>query len=110
MAFGAGGELVEVKIRMDTSELAANIVTLNRLLTTYVSLARSMGIEGDIIDAIAKLQRLRVAAETAYRSVMMLYTATGPLGTAVGVGGLILSGFMMAESARDVRESFGSYG
>jgi len=87
-------EGITYKITADISEVAKSIGELNRLLTTYVALARRLGIEGDIIDAIAKFQRLRIAAQTAYTSIITLYTATGPIGWAIGAGGLLMGGLM----------------
>lgn len=106
MAFDPSGSFVEYTIRVDTSEATANISELNRLLTTYVSLARRLGIEGDLMDAIARFQQLRIAAETAYRSVMLLYTATGPIGWLIGIGGLGLSVLMAADQMQARRPRY----
>ena len=90
-------ETITYNITVNTSEAVTNISELNRLLTTYVALARRLGIEGNLMDAIARFQQLRIAAETAYRSVMLLYTATGPIGWLIGLGGLGLSALMAAD-------------
>jgi hypothetical protein len=102
MAFDPGGSFVEYKIRVDTSEAVANISELNRLFTTYVSLARRMGLPENIMDAIAKIQQLRITVQMAYRSIMLLETATGPIGWAIGLGGLAITGFMVADATYEV--------
>lgn len=90
-------ETITFNLRVDASEAITNIAELNRLLTTYVALARRVGLPENIMDAIARMQQLRIAAETAYRSVMLLYTASGPIGWAVAIGGLVLSAFMLSD-------------
>jgi hypothetical protein len=92
-------ETVTWNLRVETSEAVTNIAELNRGLTTYLALAHRMGLPENIMDALTLLQQIRVAAQTAYRSIMMLYTSTGPIGWAIGLGGLALSGFMAADMA-----------
>ena len=87
---------------MSTSEAVTNISELNRLLTTYVSLARRMGLPENIMDAIAKIQQLRITVQTAYRSIILLETATGPIGWLIGLGGLAITGFMLADATYEV--------
>lgn len=90
-------------LKTEFSELKPSVLEANRLLTMYVALSRKMGIEGPIIDAVAKFQQVRIAAEMTYRSVLLLYMATGPLGIAVGFGGTLLSGLMMADQLQQMR-------
>jgi len=60
-------------------------------------LARRVGLPENIMEAIRVLQQLRIAFEMAYRSAMLFYTATGPLGWALGLGGLAVSGLMLSD-------------
>jgi len=104
--FTLSEETITYNITVSTSEAVTNISELNRLLTTYVALARRLGIEGNLMDAIARFQQLRIAAETAYRSVMLLYTATGPIGWLIGIGGLGLSALMAADQMQARRPRY----
>lgn len=104
--FTLSEETITYNITVNTSEAVTNISELNRLLTTYVALARRLGIEGNLMDAIARFQQLRIAAETAYRSVMLLYTATGPIGWLIGLGGLGLSALMAADQMQARRPRY----
>ena len=106
MSVGCTGGDITYNLKVDNSQVATSISELNRLLTTYVALARRLGIEGNLMDAIARFQQLRIAAETAYRSVMLLYTATGPIGWLIGIGGLGLSALMAADQMQARRTRY----
>jgi len=88
---------ITFNLDVDTSMAQTNIGELNRLLTTYVALARRVGLPENVMEAIRVLQQLRIAFEMAYRSAMMFYAATGPLGWALGLGGMAVSGVMLAD-------------
>jgi hypothetical protein len=90
---------VTFNLQVDTSEAVANIAELNRLLTTYISLARRTGLPEDIIEAIALIERMRLFVQTLTTAIMTFYTATGPIGWAIGLGGVAVSGFMLADMA-----------
>lgn len=86
---------ITFNLDVDTSMAQTNIGELNRLLTTYVALARRVGLPENIMEAVRHIQQLRIAFETAYRSAMLFYTATGPIGWAIGLGGMAVSGVML---------------
>lgn len=90
-------ETVSFKLEIDASRAADDIRELNRLLTTYVALARRVGIPENIMEGIRRLQQLRIAIETTYRSLWMLYAASGPIGWITALGGLALGGLMLAD-------------
>jgi len=90
-------ETVTFNLELNTTQAFAEIQELNNLFTTYLALARRMGLPDDVMMALSMIQQLRVAAETAYRSIMILYTASGPIGWIIGLGGIALSGFMTAD-------------
>jgi len=92
-----GEHEVSYSLTVDTTKTAANIRELNRLYTTYLSLADRAGLPEDVVEAMRKIQQLRLAIESAYKSIMILQAATGPLGLATGLGGLALSGLMFAD-------------
>jgi hypothetical protein len=78
----------------DTEKEAAK---LNELLTTYVALARKMGLPPPLMDFIAKAQQARVTVQTLIHTIRILYTTSGPIGWLLGLGGLAVSGFMIAD-------------
>jgi len=104
MSVGCTGGDVTYNLKVDNSQVVRSISELNRLLTTYISLARRLGIEGDIITAIAAMQQLRIAIETTYRSLMLLYTTSGPVGWAIALGGIALGGAMAAGVVTNVAD------
>ena len=102
MAFGPTGNLVEAReqvraLKHELQGLTEGITELNRAMNTYFALARRSGLPEEIALGINKVLQLKVAFEMTYRSAMLLYTATGPAGWAIGLGGLALSGFMLAD-------------
>ena len=82
---------VKFNLELDASQAERQIRELNRLLTMYVALARRVGLPEDIMAAIARLQQLRITIQMTYRSLMILYGATGPLGYLLGLGGMALA-------------------
>ena len=92
-----GEHEVSYSLTVDTSKTAANIKELNKLYTTYLSLADRAGLPEDVVEAMRKIQQLRLAIQAAHRSMLMLQAATGPLGWLTGFGGLALSGVMFAD-------------
>ena len=95
-------EGVTFNLEVDVREAATSVSELNRLLTTYVALARRAGLEGDIMTALAKLQQLRIAIQTVYRSLMLFYSVSGPLGWILGIGGLTMGGLMLGDTFYEV--------
>jgi len=97
MSVGCQGGEINYNLRVDASQAVGDLRELNRLVTTYVSLARRAGLSGNIIEAIAQLERVRIAIEAAYRSLMLMYVATGPVGWLIGLGGLGIAAGMFAD-------------
>lgn len=99
-------ETVTFNLVVDTTNAKTNIVELNKLFTTYLALADKAGLPPNIIEAMRKIQQFRILIETTYRSLMILYTATGPVGWAIALGGLGLSAFMMANTMEARRPQY----
>jgi len=89
-------------LKRELAELSPDIRELNRGFTTYLALARRAGLPEDIIDALARMQQLRISIEMAYRSLMMFYAASGPFGALIGLGGLAVSAFTLADLATEL--------
>jgi len=81
-------------LKQELNELKPSIVEANRALTMYVALARRVGAPTDLIEFVSRMQQARIAAEMAYRSILQLYAGAGPIGWALGLGTLALSGAM----------------
>lgn len=84
---------------IDNTKKAA--AELNRLLTTYIALARRMGLPPEVIDLIARFQQARIMVQTLIHSIHLLEAATGPVGWALALGGIALSGFMATDLMYD---------
>lgn len=96
------GHTVTFNLEIDTTNAKANIIELNRLFTTYLALTRRMGLPENVVDAMRKIQQMRIAIQTATMAINILYAATGPVGLAIGLGGLAMAGFEIAGVAEDV--------
>jgi len=71
---------------------------MNRLMTMSIALGRQLGSE-DLTVLITRFQQARITAEMFYRSAMMIFTATGPVGWILGLGGVALGTVMLADMA-----------
>ena len=83
-------------------QIMPSITELNRLLTTYISLARKIGLPPEIMDFIAQMQQLRVTVQMAIRSIQLFYTVSGPIGWLLGLGGLAMTGMMVADFTTEI--------
>jgi hypothetical protein len=90
-------QTITYHLTVDTSQVAANVGEVNRLLTTYIALARQAELPANPIDAIARLQQLRIALETTYRAYILFTTATGPVGWLLAIGTGALGAFMLTD-------------
>ena len=97
---------VKFNLEVDTTQAERQIRELNRLLTMYVALARRVGLPEDVMAAIARLQQLRIAIQMTYRSLMILYGATGPIGYLIGFGGMALAGLTLMDQLEIERRRY----
>jgi len=91
-------ETITYNIQVDTSLATKSLSELNRLLTTYVALTRRMGLPPKIDEFIRMTLRGKVAVESLIRSIQLFYASTGPLGWAIALGGMALSGLMLVDT------------
>lgn len=74
-----------------------------RQLLTYLMLLQRLNLPTEAQAAISILVRTRMAAEQAYRSLMMLMAASGPWGWAMGLATGAASLVTMASVAADIQ-------
>jgi len=70
---------------------------MNEGLTMYVALSRKVGLPPYIMDNIRIFEQLRISAQLATRSIIMFLTASGPVGWAIGLGGMFLTAFTLVD-------------
>ena len=99
MSVGCTGGDVTYNLKLDNSQAAASIAELNRLFTTYLSLARRTGLPESIVDALSRIYQLQAAIQALYRSILLLEAASGPIGWAIALGGISLSAVMITDQA-----------
>ena len=90
-------EDVIFNLEVNVEEATKDITELNRLFTTYLSLARRSGLPENIIEALARIQQLRVAIQTLYTSILLLEAASGPIGWLTAIGGVTLGAAMLTD-------------
>jgi len=86
------------KVQDFERDAAPRIREMNRLLTIYVALSRRAGLPAEIMDVIAKVQQARIAIDMLTRSIQLFYATSGPIGWLLLIGGLGISGFMLADT------------
>ena len=99
MSVGCTGGDVTYNLKLDNSQAAASISELNRLFSTYLSLARRTGLPESIVDALSRIYQLQAAIQALYRSILLLEAASGPIGWAIALGGISLSAVMITDQA-----------
>ena len=99
MSVGCTGGDVTYNLKVDNSQAAASISELNRLFSTYLSLARRTGLPESIVDALSRIYQLQAAIQALYRSILLLEVASGPIGWAIALGGISLSAVMITDQA-----------
>jgi len=72
MSVGCTGGDVTYNLKLDNSQAAASISELNRLFSTYLSLARRTGLPESIVDALSRIYQLQAAIQALYRSILLL--------------------------------------
>jgi len=92
-------EAREKVLALDIASVKAktHVYELNRALGIYLGIARRIGGE-DITWILSTFQRGILITETFYRSMMLAMAVGGPFGVAIGIGGTILTGLMLADS------------
>ena len=97
-----GARLEIQKLENNIESAKASVVELNSLLTTYLSLARRFGLPDDIMNALAKIQQLITIIRTLRLSLILLQTATGPIGWLTAAGSLAIGGMMASDFLMDL--------
>lgn len=100
-----GARLEVEKLNLNMEQAKTSLSELNRLLVTYLSLARRFGLPDEIMSAIAKIQQLRVTLMAAYQAMKLTQAAIlagGPIAWALAIGGLGLTAFMATDFMMDL--------
>jgi len=84
-------------LKRDISGLRIEMAETNRLITMYVALTRQLGLPPQIIELIAKAQQARITIQMLQRSIMLFYASTGPVGWAIGLGGVAVGALMLSD-------------
>jgi len=87
-----------VEFDRDVEVARKHVGELNRLLTIHLALSRRLGLPEPVEDFVNKFVRAKLALDAATRSIQLFYATSGPLGWALLIGGLALSGLMLADS------------
>ena len=89
-------------LKDDLSSALPTIREFNDALTMSIALSRRFGITGPIMDVVAMFQQARLAADMFYRSAMLAYTVSGPIGWVLA-GGTFLLGTLTMVDAMQIR-------
>jgi len=81
----------------DLQQLTPEMAETNRLITMYVALTRQLGLPPPIMELIAKAQQARITIQMLQRSIMLFYASTGPVGWAIGLGGVAVGALMLSD-------------
>jgi len=86
------------ELKSEIHDAKIEVSEFNKLLTTYVAVSRRLGLPPEVDLLIRKCMQGKISIETLMRSIQLFYASTGPLGIAIAVGGMVLSGFMLADT------------
>lgn len=92
---GARLEVQHLKREIEAAKVS--MTELNNMFTTYLALCRRFGLPPNIMEFFTLVQQARMAMTGLTRSIQLFYAATGPLGWAIALGGLAISGIMLAD-------------
>lgn len=85
------------QFKSSIDEAKVSVFQMNRALSLYFGLARRFGLPEPINEAIIKLQQYRIIVMMVRRSLMLLYTASGPIGWLMALGTVTVTGLMVAD-------------
>jgi len=94
-------ELV-TQLKREVEETKTTLADVNSMLTTYLALANRAGLRGNIIDALRKLQQMRIALQLTLRAIQLFEAASGPVGWAIAIGTGLVAGYAVADSFYEV--------
>jgi len=100
MAFGAGGGLVEYKLRVDVSEAVEGFRELEEVVLRYLVIARRIGLPDNAEAAIQKIMQFIVAVRTLDITLKMFQAELGPIGWATLAASATITGLSFYEVGR----------
>jgi hypothetical protein len=80
------------KALTDIDEVRISLTEIRHLTMDFLYLARSMGLEGPILEMVSKINHLIMAINHLRVSILMLEAASGPVGWAFAAIGLAQAG------------------
>lgn len=95
-------ETVTFNLEINAENAADQLREVNDLFTTYLALANRAGLRGDIMDALRKLQQMRIALQLTLRAIELFEAASGPLGWAMALGTAGTAFFTIQNSVYEV--------
>ena len=100
-------ETVTWNLNVDVSEATRQLGRFSTALYGMLGILRLLGLPEKINDAIRALQQLIATANMARVAIMQLYTATGPVGWAMGVIAISGTAVTFADQAMHELRSYG---
>lgn len=78
-------------------EITPELKAINQEIRMYFALADESGLPRNLVQAVRTFEMTAIAAERAYRSIMLLSAATGPFGWLFGLASFAVSTVMLVD-------------
>ena len=105
--FKLSEETVTWNLNVDVSEANRQLGRFSTALYGIIGVLRIMGLPSRLNEVLRALQQLIATANMARTAIIQLYTATGPVGWALGGIAAISAGTNLAEQAMRELRSYG---
>lgn len=86
------------EVRGETRELKASLSEVTYVVLEFNRAARLAGLPPEISQGISMLLRLKLAAQAAYASIMLVYKGTGPIGWTLATLSLVSSAIVVYDT------------
>jgi hypothetical protein len=91
-------ETVTFNLELNVEQAYSNMRRLELLLYRTIALARRFGLPDNVTEWFYLVQRAVLSIRMLQTSLMMLYTASGPVGWALGIVGLSSAAMTMGDT------------
>lgn len=108
MAFGAGGELIPVKveIEIDTSKAEYSLSKLSVQLYGIIGLLRKMGLPEEADELLLKVQRITSSLYMMQAALLAVQASTGPYGLLLSIFVGVGTAVTVADTLYDTSRGF----